>query len=589
MKPQTNTISNPTSSETLEACERVVDRPKSCAHAYSVSSQQPEATHPEINAHISPNDATRSMGQSASIVARPGDHPRRTLEVSPFSTPSIELPLFSEVPRIPSSQDGSASRLHESNVLPRQKIVDDIPIQKGPEISACPHPTRFARSSSPNSPKEAVANIYSSSSYSYHPVIHSSPGILHANAVNDQDIFPVAEPFGRPCAPYGSPARPARHAGNVDAQISLVRLIFFYPSAEQTFLTLQSLSVPEVDSLPTHGATVRAYEQIPLPHVNHVLRHPVSNARGHEPRPGVTSVSKPWLPSVFHCLTGTERGVPPFPTEDKVPDASRSPAKRSTSPIGGFSTPFKKARIQTRLASPPSSPLRLRPPPCLVSSSKSVRAYMFGAEDSDPDASWSTFSATKLGKRTPALGTRARKPRNGPNDGIKKSGTFRLPGVGLGRQVKFGESAHAPPLPPQQEQKRRVITYLPPPPQMPKTESGGASDRKINHCDTKRESRELDTCTRRKDTMIKCHVLLDSDAGSGTSAATTECEQWDDNDLSAVVPLMDSDDATLVGEEYDLHESSPPVTVPFDIDDVCRRYSQIRAKIKEVCALFSYD
>ncbi|KAI6118610.1 hypothetical protein EV401DRAFT_1965866, partial [Pisolithus croceorrhizus] len=205
----------------------------------------------------------------------------------------------------------------------------------------------------------------------------------------------------------------------------------------------------------------------------------------------------------------------------------------------------------------------------------------FGAEDSDPDVSWSTFSATKLGKRTPALGTQARKPRNGPNDGIKKSGTFRLPGVGLGRRVKFGESAHAPPLPPQQEQKRRVITYLPPPLQMPKTESGGASDRKTNHHDAKRGSRELDTCTRREDTMIKCHVLLDSEARGGASAATTEREQWDGNDPSAVVPLMDSDDATLVGEEYDLHESSLPVTIPFDIDDICRRYPQIRAKIKE--------
>lgn len=357
---------------------------------------------------------------------------------------------------------------------------------------------------------------------------------------------------------------------------------------------MQSLSVPAVDSPPTQGATdgaaVRTHEQILQPHANHVVMYPVSNVRRHAPRPGVTSVSKPRVSSIsYFCLTGTERNVPPFLIEDEDAVASRNPPKRSTSPIGGFSTSAKRARIQARLPSPTSSPLRPRPPPYSTSSPKSVGAYRFGAEDSDPDASWSTFSATRFGKKIPALGARANKPQNGPNDGIKKSGTFRLPGVGLGRRVKFGGSADASPLPPPQDQKRRVITYLPPPLQMPKTEDGGASDKKSDYRDAKRGSHKLDTCTRTKDAMIKCHVLLDSEATGGASASTTEHEELDDNDPSTMVPLIDSDDATLVGEEYDLRESSPPVTAPFDIDDVSVRYPQLRAKIKEVRVPFPYD
>ncbi|KAI6006841.1 hypothetical protein EDD15DRAFT_2207286 [Pisolithus albus] len=416
-------------------------------------------------------------------------------------------------------------------------------------------------------------SIHSPSSPPHHPIIHSSPGLPHVSAANDQDhTLPVTEPFGRPCELYS--ARP-RHS-------------------EQACLTMRSLSVPAVDSPPTQGATddaaVQTHEQILQPHANHVAMYSVSNVRKHAPRPRVTSVLKPRVPSISRfCLTDTERSVPPFLIEDEDAVASRNAPKRSTSPIGGFPTPTKRARIQTRLPSPTSSPLRPRPPPCLTSSPKSVGAYRFGAEDNDPDASWSTFSATRFGREPPVPGTRANRPRNGPNDGIKKSGTFTLPGVGLGRRVKFGGATDASPLPPPQDQKRRVITYLPPPLQVPNTEDGGASDKKSDYRDAKRESHKLDTCTRAKDAMIKCDVLLDSEATGGASASTTEREELDDNDPSTMVPLMDSDDATLVGEEYDLRESSPPVTVPFDMDDVSVRYPQLRTKIKEVCVLFPYE
>lgn len=124
---------------------------------------------------------------------------------------------------------------------------------------------------------------------------------------------------------------------------------------------------------------------------------------------------------------------------------------------------------------------------------------------------------------------------------------------------------------------------------MPNTEDGGASDKKSDYRDAKRGSHKLDACTRTKDAMIKCHVLLDSEATGGASATTTEHEELDDNDPSTMVPLIDSDDATLVGEEYDLRESSPPVTAPFDIDDVSVRYPQLRTKIKEVRVPFPYD
>ncbi|KAI6009266.1 hypothetical protein EDC04DRAFT_859423 [Pisolithus marmoratus] len=351
---------------------------------------------------------------------------------------------------------------------------------------------------------------------------------------------------------------------------------------------MQSPSVLGADLLSTRGGVARTHEQIPLPRVDHVSMYTILNAQGHAPRPGKTNVSDPRAPLIPHCVTGTNRNVPLSPVEDENAVALRNLAKRSAPPISGSSTPAKRARIRNRLPSPPSSPLRLRLPPCSTSAPISVRAYKFGAEDNDPDASWSTFSATKLGKRTPAVGSRANKSRNGPSSRIMKSGTFKLPGVGLDRRAKLGKSADAPHPLLQQEQKRRVITYLPPPLQTPKMEGGGASDRETDHRCAERESHELNTSTGgRKDTTIEWRVSLDSEAKNGASVTTTKHEELDDD--SANVLLMDSDDATLVGEEHDLHESSSPTTVPFDIGDVCAQYPQLRAEMKEVCVLFPHD
>lgn len=239
------------------------------------------------------------------------------------------------------------------------------------------------------------------------------------------------------------------------------------------------------------------------------------------------------------------------------------------------------------MPSPPSPPPKPRPPPYSASSPTFARAYKFGTEDNDPDASWSTFSAAKLGKRTAALGSGANKARNGPSGGIKKSGTFKLPGVGLGRRAKLGKASDAPFLPPQHEQKRRVITYLPPPPQMSKAEAGGPSDKETER---RRAKRGLHTSTRgRKESIIECHVLSDSEAKIGTSVTAAKHQELDDNNLGTAVPPTDSDDVTLVGEEHDLYESSPPATVPFDIDDVFVRYPHVRADLKKVCAFLLYD
>ncbi|KAI6038363.1 hypothetical protein EDC04DRAFT_1996787 [Pisolithus marmoratus] len=296
---------------------------------------------------------------------------------------------------------------------------------------------------------------------------------------------------------------------------------------------MQSSSVLCADLPSTRGGVAQTHEQIPLPRVDHVSMSTIPNTQGRALRPGETRAN---------------RNVPLSPVENENAIALRNLAKRSISPIFGPSTPAKKARIQTRLLSPPSSPLRPRPLPCSVFAPISVRAYKFGAEDNDTDASWCTFSAMKLGKRTPAVGSRVNKTRNGPSGGITKSGTFRLPGVGLDRRAKLGKSADAPPPLPQQEQKRRVITYLPPPLQMPKTGDGGASGRETVHRCAKRQSPELNTSTRGgKDTTIECHVSLDLEAKNGASVTAIRHEELDDDD-SANALLMDSDDATLVGE-----------------------------------------
>lgn len=334
----------------------------------------------------------------------------------------------------------------------------------------------------------------------------------------------------------------------------------FYPSVETTLPPAQWSSVHRTDSPSIYGAETRILEEVPLPHVDSGSTYMASNAQGHVGRP----VANP-----RHALI------------------SHRPTKRSASPIPGPSTPAKKARIRTSLPSPPSPPPKPRPPPYSASSPTFARAYKFGTEDNDPDASWSTFSAAKLGKRTAALGSGANKARNGPSSGIKKSGAFRLPGVGPGRRAKVGKATDGPSLPPQNEQKRRVITYLPPPPQMSKAEAGGPSDKET---ESQHAKRGLHTSTRgRKDSIIECHVLSDSEAKIGASVTAAKHQELDDNNLGTAVPLTDSDDVTLVGEDHDLYESSPPATVPFDIDDVCVRYPHVRADLKKVCAFLLYD
>ena len=235
--------------------------------------------------------------------------------------------------------------------------------------------------------------------------------------------------------------------------------------------------------------------------------------------------------------------------------------ERTVSPIAVPVTPVK--RPQTRPPSPPSISDKRR--------AKAARPYTckFGNDEDDEDASWSTLGAARRDSRGRPTFLSGRERGRGKNEtrpsgGIKRSGVFKLPGLGIGgaksgaRCVDVGDTSSHP--------KRRVITYLPPPMEhQVNTNVGG----------TCRDQSGLDEGVSKGTELTE-----EIDHGMEDKGDMSD----NDRDYDVPAPRMDSDEATLVGE-YEWHvqpASSPVQSVPFDTDQVCARYADVRARMKKV-------
>lgn len=226
MKTRANTVTDQTTATApsqFNPPERAVNRPKSRCRAFPMPPDQSDSTYPEPNAHISPSDdLMHQTRQRAPMVARTAG---RTSHAHGIAMPPINFPPPPESsPGAPSLPNESASRLCQSNILPPQTRVNNIPIRKGSETYACPDPAKPARPCAPSiSEKKVLTRVHYPSSHGHYPGTRSSPGVPHVRASDDQDRrLPGTDPSCRPYALYSSPVRPVRYPGNEDTHASLV-------------------------------------------------------------------------------------------------------------------------------------------------------------------------------------------------------------------------------------------------------------------------------------------------------------------------------------------------------------------------------
>ena len=262
---------------------------------------------------------------------------------------------------------------------------------------------------------------------------------------------------------------------------------------------------------------------------------------------------------------------------DDSPPYIRSLDKRSLSPIAVPVTPVKKLR--TRPPSPSSYPDRR----C----ARTACAYTstFGGDEDDEDESWSTLGAARRdgGGRPVFLSGRERgggKNKKRPGGGLKRSGVFKLPGLGgggarngAGKWVDVDDTSTAS----NPKGRGRVITYLPPPLEdLPRTDVGG-------------RCKNQDGLGKGmfKGTGLNIKTDYAPDVENEDTLADEQCD-YDD-----VPAPMDSDEATLVGEqEWHIEPGSSPVqNIPFDTEEACARYPDVRARarMKEVRVRFHRD
>ncbi|KAL4073454.1 hypothetical protein J3A83DRAFT_4503334 [Scleroderma citrinum] len=238
----------------------------------------------------------------------------------------------------------------------------------------------------------------------------------------------------------------------------------------------------------------------------------------------------------------------------------RSHNKRRPSPIAVPVTPVKKTRIR-----PPSSP------PSPDRRARAVRAYAYksSGDDEDEDRSWSTLGAVRRDKGGRPTFLSGKERGRGKNEkrlggGMKRSGVFKLPGIGGGGRNGVSKCMDANGAP--SHPKRRVITYLPPPMENQAHADVG---------ETRRDQGGLEKCmSAKKGANIK----------TDRAPEVEHEDKLDDKcDYDMAVPHMDSDEITLVGEhEWPLGpESSPVPSIPFDAEQVCVRYANVRARMKE--------
>lgn len=256
---------------------------------------------------------------------------------------------------------------------------------------------------------------------------------------------------------------------------------------------------------------------------------------------------------------------------DDSPPHIRSLDKRSLSPIAVPVTPVKKLR--TRPPSPPSYLDRRRARAACANTSKF---------DDDEDEAWSTLGAARRdgGGRPVFLSGRERggdrnKKRLG--GGLKRSGVFKLPGLG-GGGARNGTSKCVDVDDTPSNPKGRVITYLPPPMEdLPRTDVGG----------TFKNQGGLGKGVSRG-TGLNIKTEYAPDVKNEDTLVHEQCDYYD-----VPAPRMDSDEATLVGEqEWHIEpESSPVQSIPFDTEEACTRYPDVRARarMKEVRVRFHRD
>ncbi|KIJ63812.1 hypothetical protein HYDPIDRAFT_112775 [Hydnomerulius pinastri MD-312] len=204
----------------------------------------------------------------------------------------------------------------------------------------------------------------------------------------------------------------------------------------------------------------------------------------------------------------------------------------------------ERKRLPSPMPTLRSKKPRTRTPRCLTPAINGPSAYTFG-EDDDPDAKWSTFGVSRK-KATTAR--RSENPR-----GMKQSGGFRLPLVGLGKKPVKPKTEPIP------EVKRRVVTYLPPPMTI-----RGLVDDSISMPGT--------TVAATDNTVPETILLEENDILATTPEGDEDARGAD------VTPFtMDSDGLTLVDVDYD-----EELVFAFDVDEVCARYPVTRAQMKEV-------
>ena len=223
--------------------------------------------------------------------------------------------------------------------------------------------------------------------------------------------------------------------------------------------------------------------------------------------------------------------VVPGPRQDATPPHIRTPEPKRKRPASPERTPPRKIP-RTRAPGPPPAPRRC------------PTAYAFG-EDDDPDAKWST------------LPTRRKTAKRAEKHGVRQSGGFRLPLLGLARAI--------PTVTRTTEAKPRVITYLPPPRVNKKRvddDVGGA-----------RASGSVNRPTRADEVIMTTRIdPLKRGLAQVDTRAQDQAE--DEEDEREEIRIMDSD-VTLVNEDAD-------DVAQLDLDDVCARYPTTRACMKAV-------
>lgn len=205
-------------------------------------------------------------------------------------------------------------------------------------------------------------------------------------------------------------------------------------------------------------------------------------------------------------------------------------------------------------------------------------AYQFGNDD-DPDVSWSTLFVKTNNPGLTRGAHKGRKTALNHTAQVKRSGVFKLPGIGPGRKEGTSEAECMNVTEQELERKTRVITYLPPP------LMAFNPDHRAEVTCTNRSwtvgpqcngnvDKVVDTPSTSVNRIMTQHGV--QGIGDGDVKAKTGASDYD----NLVVPQLDSDEGTLIGEN---DQYSSPVT--FNLKDTCARYPDRKARARKVCFL----